>query len=448
MNIYLENNFGPVAEEVTAFDLPVVGQLPVELSGRYLRNGPNPITPPDPAAHHWFLGDGMVHGLRLRDGKAEWYRNRYVGSDNSAAKLDRPITGPNFNGSPSGPNTNVGGFAGHTWAMVEAGGTPVTLTYELDTIERNDFFGTLPGSFTAHPKLDPTTGELHAMVYAPGQWFDHNQYVVVGTDGRVRKTLDIPMGMTMLHDMSLTQKYAVVFDLPVTLDMNLAMSGNRFPLRWNPDYGARVGLLPREGTAADIVWIDVPLCYAFHPMNAFDRPDGSVVIDICAYEKMFDQDVHGIFGDSLAHLERWEINPATRTSSVTVIDPRAQEFPRHANKVGMVDYRYGYTAELLDGNLGSTLKHDLVTGERTEYSYGPGRGAGEGVFVARDGGTAEDDGYLMTFTHTHDATSASFVVFDAQNIAAGPIAEVPLPQRVPYGFHGNWVSDRSVPPSQ
>jgi carotenoid cleavage dioxygenase-like enzyme len=137
MSVYLSTNFAPVAEEVTAFDLPVIGDLPKDLNGRYLRNGPNPITAPDPLTHHWFLGDGMVHGIRLRDGKAEWYRNRYVGSDNVAEAFGRPITGPDWNGTPTGANTNVGGFAGTTWAMVEGGGAPVELTYELDTPVRS-----------------------------------------------------------------------------------------------------------------------------------------------------------------------------------------------------------------------------------------------------------------------------------------------------------------------
>ncbi|MEM8905095.1 MAG: carotenoid oxygenase family protein, partial [Actinomycetota bacterium] len=134
-NCYLEGNYGPVTEEITAFDLPVIGELPTELAGRYLRNGPNPATPPaDPAGHHWFMGDGMVHGVRLLDGKAEWYRNRYVGSQAMSERRGQAdIDGPNWSNSPTGPNTNVGGFAGKTWAMVEAGGTPVELTYELDT---------------------------------------------------------------------------------------------------------------------------------------------------------------------------------------------------------------------------------------------------------------------------------------------------------------------------
>ncbi len=450
MNVYLSENFAPIAEETTAFDLEVVGELPVELSGRYLRNGPNPMSEENPDTYHWFLGDGMVHGLRLQTGKAEWYRSRYVGSAATDKALGRSTTGPNWSGNPTGPNTNVGGFAGRTWAMVEAGGTPVELSYELDTVGRNDFFGTLPGAFTAHPKVDPFTGEMHAMVYAPSQWFDHTQYVVVGTDGRVRKTVDVPMGMSMLHDMSLTERFAIVFDFPVTANLDLAFAGDRFPLRWNPDYGSRVGLLPREGCAEDIIWVEGPICYAFHPLNAYDTTDGNIVIDLCVYDSIFKNDVKGPFGDSLPKLERWVINPVARTTSVTVIDESPQEFPRHAHSVGTREHRYGYVASVGANSLGATIKHDLKTGERTSYDWGVGRGAGEAVFVARKndgaGPSAEDDGWLMAFTHAQDGSSTSFVVLDAQDVLRGPVAEVKIPVRVPYGFHGNWVSDNSVPP--
>ncbi|MEZ5250719.1 MAG: carotenoid oxygenase family protein [Ilumatobacteraceae bacterium] len=266
-SIYLNDNYAPVTEEVTAFDLPVVGELPAELNGRYLRNGPNPFADVDPAAHHWFTGAGMVHGVRLADGRAAWYRNRYVGGTALSAHRGLPdIPGPNWNASDSGPNTNVGGFAGTTWAMVEAGGVPVELTYELETIGRNDFAGTLPGAFTAHPKVDADTGEMHAVVYAWPQWMDHVQYVVVGADGRVRRTVDVPLpGMSMVHDMSLTQKYAVVYDMPVTVDFDLAFAG-RFPFRWNPGYGSRLGLLPPRALPTRS-WVEVPISYVFHPMN-------------------------------------------------------------------------------------------------------------------------------------------------------------------------------------
>ena len=447
-NRYLEGNYGPVDEEVTAFDLPVIGELPADLAGRYLRNGPNPWSVPDPSTHHWFVGDGMVHGIRLRDGRAEWYRNRYVGSQRLSEHRGQPdIPGPNWNDAANGPNTNVGGFAGTTWAMVEAGSVPVELTYELETVGRNDFFGTLPGGFTAHPKVDPDTGEMHAMAYAPAQWFDHVQYVVVGADGRVRRTLDIPLGMTMLHDMSLTQRYAVVYDQPCTVDLDLAFAG-RFPFRWDPDHGNRVGLLPREGEAADIVWIDVPLGYSFHPLNAYDAPDGRVVIDLCNYQRMFDTDLLGPFGDGMARLERWELDPVARRATTTVVDERPNEFPRHRGSLTAKPHRFGYCASPSSDPAAGwpTLKHDLQTGTTETFDHGPGRAAGEPVFVGRPGATAEDDGWIVTFVHDLAGGTAEFVVLDAADLARGYVARVPLPQRVPYGFHGNWVSDRAVPP--
>jgi carotenoid cleavage dioxygenase len=460
-SVYLAGNYAAVTDEITAFDLPVIGELPAELNGRYLRNGPNPAGPVDPTTHHWFIGDGMVHGIRLGGGRAEWYRNRYVGSAAiSAMRGTADIPGRNWNDSPFGPNTNVGGFAGTTWAMVEAGTCPVELTYELETVGRNDFSGTLPGAFTAHPKIDPATGEMHAMVYAWAQWLDHVQYVIVGGDGRVRRTVDVPLpGMSMVHDMSLTERYAVVYDQPCTVDFDLAFAG-RFPFRWNPDYGNRVGLLPRhvddgtpggrEGEAADIVWIDVPIGYSFHPLNAYDMPDGKLVIDLCNYPRMFDADILGPFGDgAMARLERWVLDPAARTAAITVIDDSANEFPRHRGSLTGRPYRYGYcAAPSLDPTAGwPTVKHDLHTGERRVFDHGVGRAAGEPVFVGRHGETDEDAGWLITYVHDLAAGSAEFVVIDAQDFGRGYVAQVPLPQRVPFGFHGNWVSDRSVPPT-
>ncbi|MGH1502145.1 MAG: carotenoid oxygenase family protein [Acidimicrobiales bacterium] len=452
-NPYLEGNYAPVTEEVTAFDLAVEGELPAELDGRYVRNGPNPSGEVDPETHHWFLGDGMVHGIRLGDGKAQWYRNRYVGSGALAATIGRPdIEGPNWTGQQFGPNTNVGGWAGRTWAMVEAGGVPVELTDELESVCRNDFFGTLPGAFSAHPKFDAQRRELHAMCYAWPHWPDFVQYVVVGDDGLVKRTVDIEVpGMTMVHDMSLTERFAVLYDQPVTVDFDLVAT-RPFPFSWNPDYGNRVGLLPRDGHADDIVWVDVPLGYCFHPLNAYDAVDGSVVLDLCLYDQIFADDRNGPFGEGGSsvgglRLERWTIDPERRTVSTTVIDDRANEFPRHNGAVGGLPYRYGYTtAPAWDaGAAWPTIKHDLTTGERTQFDHGPGRAAGEPVFVARAAGdgsedsVAEDDGWLVMFVHDLGTESTDFVVLDAQDLGRGEVAKVKLPQRVPFGFHGNWI---------
>jgi len=448
-NFALEGNYAPVAEEITAYDLPVIGEIPVELEGRYLRNGPNPLHAPDPANHHWFVGDGMVHGVRLRGGKAEWYRNRYVGSTRVASHRGQPdIPGRNWNGGEGGPNTNVGGFAGTTWATVESGSPPVELTYELDTVCRNDFFGTLPNGFTAHPKIDPDTGEMHAMCYAWPSLVDHVQYVVVAPDGRVSRVVDVPVpGMIMLHDMALTQRYAVVYDMPVTVDFELAMNGGSFPFLWNPDYAARVGLLPRDGGADDIIWVDVPQSYVFHPMNAYDAPDGTVVIDQCVYDRMFEKPFFGVINDYLARLERWVIDPVARTCSTSVIDSTPTEFPRHRGSLTSKPYRYGYCASPGKDPHWPTFKYDLHTGERWTFDHGSGRGGGEPVFVGRPGSSVEDDGWLMTYVHDANTESTELVILDAQDFSRREVARVQLPQRVPYGFHGNWVSDRAVPPT-
>ncbi len=214
-NRYLAGNMAPVEREVTAYDLPVTGRIPAELEGRWLRNGPNPTGGPDAPPAHWFVGSGMVHGVRLRGGTAEWYRNRYV-----------------LPGGDGGPNTNVGGFAGTTWAMVEAGAPPVEMSYELDSLGVNRFSDTLPGPFTAHPKYDPSTGELHAIAYHWPDLMDHVQYIVVGSSGLVTKVVDIPVpDMPMIHDMSLTATYAIVYDLPVTVDFDAVMAGSTLPVR-------------------------------------------------------------------------------------------------------------------------------------------------------------------------------------------------------------------------
>ncbi len=458
INPYLLDDRAPVSEEVTALDLPVVGQIPEELAGRWLRNGPNPANEvADVAKHHWFSGDGMVHGVRLRGGKAEWYRNRWVRSDVITDKLGEPaIGGPAYGGrTSSGPNTNVGGFAGKTWAMVEGGGTPCELTYELDTVARNAFEDTLPAAFSAHPKYDPATGELHAMTYCWPDLVDHIQYVVVGSDGLVNHTVDIPVAdMPMIHDISITERFAVVFDLGVTISFDAMAKGINVPFGWNEGRQTRLGLLPRwSDSSEDVIWCDVDPCAIFHPLNAYDDADGNVVIDFCRYERMFDHDQLGPFGDARPTLDRWTINPDTATVNEERVDDRAHEFPRHDPRVGLKQHRYGYTSEVRPGEKllhGATFKTDYQTGEITTHDYGPGRGGAEPVFVPKADSRAEDDGWLITLVHDLNESGgygAELCILDANDITAPEVARITLPGHVPVGFHGNWVPDTSVSPS-
>jgi carotenoid cleavage dioxygenase len=443
---YLSGNFAPVTREITESDLQVVGEIPPELCGRYLRNGPNPVGEVDRSTHHWFAGPGMVHGVRLADGRAAWYRNRWMRSPEVVEALGEEA-GDRELGSAN--NTHVIGHAGRTWALVESGPPPLELSYELDTLGVNAFSGTLTdGAFSAHPKVDPDTGDLHAMAYKWPDFEDHVQYVHVGRDGRVKKTVNVPVpGMVMVHDTSLTANYVVIYDLPVTVNFELIERGMRFPFAWNRDYAPRLGLLPRSGGAEDVIWCEVGPCYVFHPMNAYEDEAGNVVLDVCRYRRMFDMDAQGPFGDDIATLDRWTVNPTTRKVSEQRIDDRGLEFPRCHPSFSGKPYRYGYSVATTGDAFPAINKHDLVSGACCRHDLGPGRHGAEPYFVPRPGASDEDDGYLMSYVYDQGRDASELVILDARDPARDPLARVMLPGRVPYGFHGAWVPDQWDGPS-
>jgi len=438
-NRYLTGNYAPVANEVTATELAVTGSLPDVLSGRYLRNGPNPLSAPEPSTYHWFIGDGMVHGIRLRDGRAEWYRNRWVRSAEIARALGEPVRpGPVHADMDFASNTNVIGHAGRTFAIVEAGARPYELTYELDTVGPTDFGGTLPGAYTAHPKRDPATGELHAVSYYWG-WGNLVQYTVVDTAGAVRKVVDIEVGGPVsVHDMSLTERFVVIYDLPVVFDVEAATSGAGFPYRWDPDYRARVGLLDRDGGADDVRWFDVEPCYVFHPMNAYDDGD-RVVLDVVRHGKMFD--THRLGPDEgPPTLERWTVDVTGDKVVEERLDDRGQEFPRVDERVVGRRHRYGYAGAFL-GNETALVKHDLDRRTSEVRLLASAGGASEAVFVPSGPEAGEDDGWVLAVVYDPDRDTSDLLVLNAGDFTGEPQAIVHLPQRVPFGFHGNWVPD-------
>lgn len=436
---FLDGNFAPVTEELTVTDLPVTGTLPPELTGRLLRIGPNPIAPPDPATYHWFLGTGMVHGLRLRDGRAEWYRNRYVRDADVAAARGEPLL-PGERDGDSLVNTHVIGHAGRTLALIEAGSRPVELSYDLDSVARCDFDGTLDGGLSAHTKLDPATGDLHAVTY---HWaWDHIRHVVIDRDGRVTRELAVPVaGGPMVHDCAITARHVLLFDLPVTFSLDEAMAGNRFPYRWNPAHPSRVGLLPRDGAAEDVRWYHAPECYVFHPLNAYDTEDGDAVVDLVRHPRMFDAVVNGP-NEGASHLERWTLPAGGSAVRAQAHDDLPIEFPRHDERLTGRRHRYGYAAVVHpDFTHGPMVKHDLDAGTREVHDFGPGRRTLEPVFVPRAADSAEDDGWLLAYVYDASTGLSDVVVLSAQDMGGDPVATVHLPARVPYGFHGSWAPD-------
>jgi carotenoid cleavage oxygenase len=446
-NPYLQGNFAPVLKEVTATELPVVGELPAQLNGRYLRNGPNPVTAPEPSTYHWFTGDGMVHGIRLRDGRAEWYRNRWVRSAAVAGALgEQPHRGPVHGGMDFAPNTNVIGHAGRTLAIVEAGSLPYELTDELETVGPTDFGGTLSGGYTAHPKRDSRTGELVAVSYFFG-WGDDMEVTVVGTDGRVRSARRVTMGGPVsVHDCAITERSIVLLDLPVTFSMDAVSEGASFPYRWQEGYHARVGVLPRDGDTTDVVWHDVEPCYVFHPMNAYDEPGGEgIVLDVVRHPSMFRTHLLGP-AEGPPSLERWHVDGRGGAVKEERLDDRGQEFPRVDERLVGLPHRYGYAVGVsgsddIVGTEAVLVRHDLERGASEVRTFGPGAAVGEAVFVPRDADAGEADGWVLVLVYDAASDASALHVLNAGDIAGEPQAVVRLPQRVPAGFHGNWVPD-------
>lgn len=438
-NPYLQGNFAPVQVETTAYNLPVRGRIPEELTGRVVRIGPNPAGAADPSAYHWFTGAGMAHGVRLRDGKAEWYRNRFVLSDGVAAHLGRPlIPGPRNGFGDNTANTNIIVMGDKTYAIVEAGALPVELTDDLETVARSSLGGTLQRGFSAHPKVDPARNLMHVLTYQPG--IPELSYLVVDADGRSRAVAQIPAPhFPMIHDVAFTATKLIVLDLPVTFNLKGLAVG--FPFAWDHTLTPRVGLLPLDGDLSHLQWFEAPSCYVFHVMNAYDDGD-CVVADVVRHDRVFDQEMRGPSeGDPV--LARWTFNLKTGRLSERIFDERGCEFPRFNDAFAGRDYRYGYTASASGGlRFGAAFKHDLKTGRTETHDFGPGRQTLEPVFIARAGAVTEDDGWVVSYVYDAARDASDVVILDARGFADEPTAVISLPVRVPFGFHGNWLADR------
>ena len=430
---HLQGNFAPVQDEVTAFDLPVEGAIPPELRGLYLRNGANPKSGTSP---HWFAGDGMVHGVRLEDGKASWYRNRWVRT-RSLLEEDAQMIGEDgsVDRTVAIANTNVIGHAGRIFALVEIS-FPTELTPELDTVGICDFEGRLTTAMTAHPKLCPKTGELHFFGY--GFFPPYLTYHRLDAAGKLVQSEEIAVpGPTMMHDFAITERHVIFMDLPIVFDPEAAEKGTGFPYVWSDDYGARLGVMPRGGGKADVRWFEIEPCYVFHPLNAFEKDD-QIVMDVARYPELW-RDRNDTFHSAFLH--RWTIDVQAEKVTEQGLDDRPIEFPRIDERLTGLPHRYGYAVGNI-GNVGTAsnglLKYDLATGA-TEVNDLSGRLPAEGVFAPA--GSGEDEGFVIAFAYDPARDASDLLLLDASSFTAAPVATIRLPQRVPFGFHGSWIPD-------
>ncbi|MFI9403714.1 carotenoid oxygenase family protein [Nocardia sp. NPDC052316] len=428
---HLTGNYAPVTDELTTYDLPVTGQLPPELTGWYLRNGPNPHAA---ASHHWFAGNGMVHGVRIENGRAVSYRNRWVRT--STFTDDTPIYDElgNHNLATGVANTHVIRHAGRTLALVESS-FPYELTCDLDTVGAYDFDGRLSTAMTAHPKTCPVTGELHFFGYeltSPPFLTYHR----ADADGNLQlsRPIEVP-APTMQHDFNLTAEHVVFMDLPVVFDVAEAIARTGMPFRWSDSYQARLGVLRRDDPHGEVRWFPIEPCYVFHTLNAYDEP-GKIVLYVMRYPQLWRTETH-TFDKST--LWRWTIDLAAGTVAEEQLDDRVAEFPRVDDRLVGSNARFGHAA--VSDDSGALLRYDLHTGGSTSHEFGQGRIPGEAVFAPADENPG-GDGYLMTFVYDAATDSSDLTILDATDLAAAPVATIHLPRRVPFGFHGSWLADQ------
>ena len=454
---YLSGAHTPLREELSAAELPVRGELPAELIGSFVRNSGTPMFAPK-GRYHWFDGDGMVHAVHLAEGKARfanrWIDTAQLGIEKDAGEslwrgiMERPD--PTLPGGPlkDTANTDVVWWQGKLLALWWLSGQPYTIDLAtLDTLGPQTFDGTLKGRVSAHAKVCPTTGELLFFDYSvlKPPFYHHG---VVGTDGRVKRYEPIATaGPRIPHDIAFTADYTVIPDLPLGWDPKELARG-RFRIAFDRDAPSRWGILPRNSDGADIRWFELPASYVYHFCGCWQDGDKIVVIG-CKIDDLIPQTPSGR-GDIprmdvielVPHLARWEFDLATGAATVTQLDDRLTEFPRINDGYWGRPNRYSYNptcaprGELLfDG----VIKYDLQTGASSEHRLANGAYGGEFVYAPRPGATDEDDGWLMTIV-TAPTGCSELHVLDAQDVAAGPIAAVELPGRVPAGFHAQWCS--------
>lgn len=454
----LEGNRAPVADEIDVADCPVSGRLPEGLRGRFIRNGPNPLF--EPLGRYSVLdGDGMLHSLTFDDDRVT-YRNRWIRSKGLMAEVahggaiypglgnvldfpDRSLTGSA--GPVKNPaNTHVIRHADR-WLALWEGGLPTEVTADLDTIGEHDFDGRLRGPMTAHPRLDPRTGEM--VMFGYSLFEPYLRYDVVDPDGALSHSveLDLPAPV-MMHDLVITEDHTVFLDSPYVFD--IANIGKGSMVRWMPENGCRIGVMPRRGTAADLRWFEIEPGHVQHFWSGWSDGD-RIEFTGCRYpapdfgiDNATPLDERSA-KDLTARPARYWVDLATGDAGWEPMDDLEGDFNRINPAYDGVRVRHLYMSGFTQrgrhlGDFDAIVKYDQDADERTLWSAGPHGHVGESVFAADPAGTGEDDGWLLNAVYFDDRDTTDLVILDARDVAAGPIATVHLPRRMPFGFHANW----------
>ena len=435
---HLQGNWAPVKEELTVSDLEVKGEVPKEINGLYIRNGMNPRSG---YSDHWFFGNGMLHGFNFEDGKVS-YKNRYVRTPYYEKDLD--IIGSFGDLSASPANTHIIKHADKFLALEEAH-LPWEVDENLETKGAYDFNGKLKGAMTAHPRTCPKTGELLFFSYSVMSE-PYLTYYRVNPVGKLVQIepIELPRAV-MMHDWNVTENHVVFMDLPIISDMNLAVETGS-PFGFKPEFGARLGVMPREGSNSDVRWFDIDPCYVFHPLNSYE--DGNkIILHVCRQQEAMVGGFQDIYGGetTVARLWKWTIDLELGSVKEEQIDDAPCDFPRiDDRRIGFKnDYGYFTTLETDVESLTigrHLLKYDLVNGKRLTHDLGENVTGGEALFVPRTANSSEDDGWVISLAYEAETDRSKLLIINSQDFESAPVAEIYAPQRVPNGAHGSWVS--------
>ncbi|TDN61393.1 carotenoid oxygenase family protein [Paraburkholderia sp. BL10I2N1] len=427
-----------VFNEVHLVDLPVTGTIPQDLNGVLVRNGPNPLR-----GHFnghdvldWWPEDAMLHGISLQGDRATSYRNRWARTKRWAHVHD-PDASPML--LDTNPNVNVLYHAGEILALAE-GGVPLAITAELETLGATRSHPGLANGMTAHPKVDPQTGEL--MSFRADWKKPYLRYAVTDANGMPSVELDIEMSSpSMMHDMAITATRSIFLDLNVGYDFSMLSRGHRMPLRWRDDHKAKLGIIPRHG--GEVRWFEIAPCFILHVVNAYDADEATVVLDAIRYPRYLRLHEEGLtFEDPpLGVLWRYVIDLGRGIVTEKQMTDVCIELPRiNEGRTGR-PYRFLYAAEQpTNTEIRGVVRYDFESGSIQRYRVPEGDQNSEPVFVARPLSSAEDDGWLLVCVYRHATDTSDLVILDGQSIEAAPIATVRLPRRIPSGFHGAWLS--------
>lgn len=440
----------PLSSETTLGPVSVTGQLPPELNGTLVRNGPNPLDGRFAGDDmlSWWVEAAMVHGVAISDGKVDWYRSRWVRTGAHQRYHDSSAE-PNELWDHN-PNVNVITHADRLLALGE-GCLPFVLSPELDTIGPTTLDGALaneagPTGMTAHPKLDPRTSELFCF---RADWQDpFLRYSVFDRHASltVDQTIELA-GPTMMHDFAITESKALFLDLNVGYDFSLLQHGAAIPLRWHDDKPARIGITPRTGGATN--WVEIDPCFIQHVINAYDAGPNTIVLDAIRYPSFlrFEPNSRRYHPNPLGTPWRYRLHTEPGSKSFTVtetpLDDRYAELPRINDRHTGRPHRFAYAAEQpTDREMRGIIKYDNTTGDTQQLPVPIGDQNSEPLFVSRpsnSGDPDEDDGWLLVCVYRHLSDTTDIVVLDATDLTAAPCATIHLPSRIPAGFHGSWL---------